>query len=132
MTGVKHMKWWGWGVEGVAFNPDNKPKLAPFVLKAVGLDLLASAPKPPITFDELDVPDSQLPEALRSSLTEAVGETYVITEDMDRVVHTYGKSLRDLLRIRANILGSPMSWSIRLTRTRSARWSTPPRPLTPS
>ena len=20
MTGVKHMKWWGWGVEGVAFH----------------------------------------------------------------------------------------------------------------
>ena len=25
MTGVKHMKWWGWGVEGVAFHHEDKP-----------------------------------------------------------------------------------------------------------
>ncbi|HIT74503.1 MAG TPA: FAD-binding oxidoreductase [Candidatus Avipropionibacterium avicola] len=97
------MKWWGWGVEGVAFNPDNKPKLAPFVLDAVGLDL-SSTPTPPISFDDLDVPAPQLPNSLQDDLVEAVGETYVHTDDMDRVVHTYGKSLRDLIRIRANIL----------------------------
>ena len=31
MTGVKHMKWWGWGVEGVAFHHEDKPAFAPFV-----------------------------------------------------------------------------------------------------
>ena len=104
MTGVKHMKWWGWGVEGVAFHHEDKPKLAPFVLDAVGLDLLATEPKPPIAFDELDVPASQLSDRLRSTLADVVGETYLLTDDKDRVVHTYGKSLRDLLRIRHNIL----------------------------
>ncbi|WP_230207784.1 hypothetical protein [Microlunatus sp. Gsoil 973] len=43
---VKHMKWWGWGVEGVAFHFDDKPKFAPFVKKAVGLDLSGEAPPP--------------------------------------------------------------------------------------
>ncbi|MDN5727188.1 MAG: FAD-dependent oxidoreductase, partial [Propionibacteriales bacterium] len=103
MTGVKHMKWWGWGVEGVAFNHENKPGMAPFVKMAVGLDLTKPAIAP-IAFDELDVPASQLNKELRTKLIAAVGETYVITEDMDRVVHTYGKSLRDLLRIRTNVL----------------------------
>src|SRR5690606_4097848 len=102
-TGVKHMKWWGWGVEGVAFHHEDKPKLAPFVLQAVGLDLHGPAAQP-ISFDALDVPASQLPDSLQATLTAAVGETYVATDDMDRVVHTYGKSLRDLLRIRANLL----------------------------
>ena len=25
MPDVKHMKWWGWGVEGVAFHHEDKP-----------------------------------------------------------------------------------------------------------
>ncbi|MGD7789092.1 FAD-binding oxidoreductase [Propionibacteriaceae bacterium Y1700] len=103
MTGVKHMKWWGWGVEGVAFNHENKPAMAPFVKEAVGLDLTKPAIAP-MAFEDLDVPASQLSDKLKSALTKAVGETYVITDDMDRVVHTYGKSLRDLLRIRNNVL----------------------------
>ena len=28
---VKHMKWWGWGVEGVGFHHEDKPGFAPFV-----------------------------------------------------------------------------------------------------
>lgn len=103
MTGVKHMKWWGWGVEGVAFHHEDKPKLAPFVRKAVGLDLDTAAPAPALDFSTLDVPASQLPAPLRAHLVAALGATYVVTDDQDRVVHTYGKSLRDLLRIRANI-----------------------------
>lgn len=104
MTGVKHMKWWGWGVEGVAFHHEDKPKLAPFVLKAVGLDLNTAQPMPALDFATLNVPGSKLPLQLRDELVAAVGETYVTTDDEERVVHTYGKSLRDLLRIRANIL----------------------------
>ncbi|MFW6598997.1 FAD-binding oxidoreductase [Propionibacteriaceae bacterium Y2011] len=104
MTGVKHMKWWGWGVEGVAFHHEDKPKLAPFVREAVGLDLDTTSPTPAMDFGDLKVPDSQLTDKLRDELVEAVGETYVLLDDEDRVVHTYGKSLRDLLRIRRNIL----------------------------
>ena len=37
MSDVKHMKWWGWGLEGVGFHYDDKPGFAPFVLQAVGL-----------------------------------------------------------------------------------------------
>ncbi|MGD7705403.1 FAD-binding oxidoreductase [Microlunatus sp. Y2014] len=104
MTGVKHMKWWGWGVEGVAFHHEDKPKLAPFVREAVGLDLDTTSPTPAMDFGDLKVPDSQLTDKLRDELVEAVGETYVLLDAEERVVHTYGKSLRDLLRIRRNIL----------------------------
>ena len=43
MTGVKHMKWWGWGVEGVAFHHEDKPAFAPFVSDKVGLDITRRA-----------------------------------------------------------------------------------------
>jgi alkyldihydroxyacetonephosphate synthase len=39
MTTVKHMKWWGWGVEGVAFHHEDKPAFAPFVRKVIDLDV---------------------------------------------------------------------------------------------
>ena len=31
MPAVKHMKWWGWGVDGVSFHHEDKPALGPFV-----------------------------------------------------------------------------------------------------
>ncbi len=101
--GVKHMKWWGWGVEGVGFHHEDKPNLRPFVIKAVGLDLNQPAAGQ-VAFDDLDVPASRLGDDLAGPLREAVGAEYVLTDDMDRIVHTYGKSLRDLLRLRGGIL----------------------------
>lgn len=47
MTGkndVEHMKWWGWGVAGVGFHHEDKPGFAPFVLKAVAIDLWNAKP----------------------------------------------------------------------------------------
>ncbi|BDI23705.1 FAD-binding oxidoreductase [Herbiconiux sp. L3-i23] len=103
MTDVAHMKWWGWGVEGVAFHHEDKPAFAPFVKKAVGLDLSQPAGSPP-SFDDLTVPASTAPAELIEALAGVVGANRVVTDDLDRVVHTYGKSIRDLMRIRAGLL----------------------------
>ena len=103
MTDVQHMKWWGWGIEGVAFHHEDKPAFAPFVKKAVGLDVWQPAGAEPV-FAELDVPASLAPESLVSALTGVVGEKHTITDDLQRVIHTYGKSIRDLMRVRAGIL----------------------------
>ncbi|MFD1721492.1 FAD-binding oxidoreductase [Amnibacterium endophyticum] len=101
---VEHMKWWGWGVPGVAFHHEDKPEFAPFVKNAVGLDLHAAQPLEQPDFGALDVPASIAPDALREALARAVGEGNVRDDDLDRVVHTYGKSLRDLVRVRAGDL----------------------------
>ncbi|RUR00867.1 FAD-binding oxidoreductase [Labedella endophytica] len=103
MTDVAHMKWWGWGVEGVGFHHEDKPAFAPFVKKAVGLDVSA----PPAAVDDfstVDVPASRLPGDALTALTAIVGAGYALTDDLERVVHTYGKSIRDLLRLRAHLL----------------------------
>jgi alkyldihydroxyacetonephosphate synthase len=103
VNGVTHQKWWGWGVEGIAFHHDDKPKFAPFVFDRVGIDL--GAPRtPPPAFEELDVPASRLGDDLVAALHAAVGADDVVTDDMDRVVHTYGKGLADLVRVRAGDL----------------------------
>lgn len=101
---VEHMKWWGWGEAHIAFHHEDKPALAPFARDKLGLDLDAPpAPRP--EFAALDVPEPALPPELRAALVEAVGLQHVTSEPLDRVVHAYGKSLRDLVRVRRGDLG---------------------------
>src|SRR5690606_39647617 len=59
MTDVTHQKWWGWGVEGIAFHHEDKPHFAPFVLEEIGIDLSQPGTPPP-DFDDIDVPASRL------------------------------------------------------------------------
>jgi alkyldihydroxyacetonephosphate synthase len=108
---VQHQKWWGWGVEGISFTYDDKPRFPAFAMDKIGIDL--SAPKsPPPVFDDLEVPESRLgTEAnngvsgeLGDVLRTAVGDENVVTDELDRVVHTYGKGLADLVRVRASDL----------------------------
>ncbi len=98
MTGVKHQKWWGWGVEGIAFDPSSKPNFSPFVKKVIGLDI--SKPGRAPKFEDLKVPASLMDPALAAQLRTVVGERFYLDDDMDRVVHTYGKGVRDLMRLR--------------------------------
>ncbi len=108
MTDVKHMKWWGWGNEGVGFHHEDKPGFAPFVEFTVGLDLNVAERAGEPSFAALKVPKSNASAAFTKSLAAIVGANHVTTDDMVRVIHTYGKSLRDLVRIRGNaILRSP-------------------------
>ncbi len=94
----------GLGEEGVAFSHEDKPALRDFIRQAVEVDV-AQHGRPPIGFEALDVPPCRLPGALRDALAEAVGAEQVCTDDLDRVVHMRGKSLRDLVRTRRGDLG---------------------------
>src|SRR6187200_2150761 len=99
MPGLKHMKWWGWGVEGVAFHHEDKPGFRPFVIEAVDLDVDTPTTSS-ISLDTLTVPKPMITDELLGELRDAVGAENVVSDDLDRIVHTYGKSVRDLLRLR--------------------------------
>ena len=100
MPDVKHMKWWGWGVEGVAFHHEDKPAFRPFVIEAIDLDV-NTEPTAAMSMDPLDVPRPMIGDELIDELADAVGRPNVVSDEADRIVHTYGKSVRDLLRLRA-------------------------------
>jgi alkyldihydroxyacetonephosphate synthase len=100
MADVKHMKWWGWGVEGVSFHHEDKPGFRPFVINAIDLDV-DTPPTAPVSLDDLPIPAPMISDQLLAELTDAVGAENAVQDDLDRIVHTYGKSARDLLRIRA-------------------------------
>ena len=93
------MKWWGWGSEGVSFTHEDKPQLAPFIERVLGLKV-GAATSSPVRFEDLDVAGPKLPDALRAGLEAAVGTEFVSVDRRDRVVHARGKSLRDLIRQR--------------------------------
>ena len=90
---VQHMKWWGWGDEKVTFTHEDKPDLAPFVREKIGIDL--DGPRDAvIDFASLSIGAPIVSDGLRDALAEALREDQVTSEPMERVVHTYGKSLR--------------------------------------
>jgi alkyldihydroxyacetonephosphate synthase len=97
------MKWWGWGQEGVGFTHEDKPDLAPFIARAIGVDVGRKVAAP-VRFDRLRIPDPQLPPGLRAALERVVTAPFVSTDPLDRVVHGRGKSLRDLIRQRTGDL----------------------------
>jgi alkyldihydroxyacetonephosphate synthase len=90
------MKWWGWGLEGIEFTHDDKPDLAPFIERVLGVRV-GPATAAPVGFQDLPVPETVAPDALRETLEQAVGADFVSVDRLDRVVHTRGKSLRDLI-----------------------------------
>ena len=93
------MKWWGWGDEDISFSHDDKPAFGPFIERHLGVDVGQTGTHP-TAFDELEIPDPQLADALRAALERAVGDAHVSDDELDRIVHTRGKSLRDLVRQR--------------------------------
>ena len=98
------MKWWGWGEDGVEFTHEDKPDLAPFIARAIGLDI-AGVTMPRVRFEELAIPDPELPEGLRAALERVLGADFVSLEPRDRLVHARGKSVRDLILQRRGELG---------------------------
>ncbi|WP_211191988.1 FAD-binding oxidoreductase [Actinoplanes sp. TBRC 11911] len=104
-TDVPHMKWWGWGVDGVSFSYANMPAFAPFIKKVVGLDLETRVAGQAPSFDDLEVPPSRIDDDLVKALTEVAGADNVLTTAHERVLHTFGKSVRDLMRMRAGDFG---------------------------
>jgi alkyldihydroxyacetonephosphate synthase len=98
------MKWWGWGDEGVSFTHTDKPALAPFIKRHLGLDVEGHTSRP-VAFDDLRIPEPSMAPDLQAALEAAVGGEAVSTDPLDRVVHARGKCLRDLVRHRRGDLG---------------------------
>ena len=102
--GVKQQKWWGWGIEGRSFHFDDKPKFPGFVMDVIGIDIHKPAPTVR-EFSSLDVPASRLTPQLKDELTSILGAEFVVTDDEYRVIHAFGKGVRDLVRVRRGDLG---------------------------
>jgi alkyldihydroxyacetonephosphate synthase len=101
---MQHMKWWGWGEEGVSFQHNDKPAFAAFIKTHIDVDV-TQEPATVAPLDKLPIAPSLAPPALRAALQAVVGPDNLKDDALDRVVHAYGKGLRDLVRIRRGDMG---------------------------
>ena len=96
-------KWWGWGLEGIEYDMDARPSLWPWIRQKGELgddpDL-----RPRVDLSEIRLPPARNTESLASALRMVVGDCNVRGDDDDRLVHCYGRSYRDVARLRAGIV----------------------------
>jgi alkyldihydroxyacetonephosphate synthase len=62
---------------------------------------------PPVVLEDISLPASRLDDPMLASLRKLLGEECVRTDRRSRVEHAYGKSYRDLVRIRAGHIPNP-------------------------
>jgi alkyldihydroxyacetonephosphate synthase len=90
------MKWWGWG------DPARREELRPDVLEFLRAELgISGEPTPPVGLEDVELPESTLPERARVALTGTVGEQWVRDDRLTRITHAAGKGYADLVRLRA-------------------------------
>lgn len=99
------MKWWGWGAPEKSFALDARPNAWPWIKAKLGVT--DEVHRPPVDAATIQLPAVRLDQAALEALATAVGEVNVTTNASDRLAHAYGKSYRDLVRIRAGEVPNP-------------------------
>ncbi len=95
----KGLKWNGWGLAGHDFElGDREDAFWDYIAAEIGRESLEAVA--PIALEDLRLPASRLPRQARAELNDAVGAEHVRSDAYERAFHTYGKSFRDLIRIR--------------------------------
>jgi alkyldihydroxyacetonephosphate synthase len=93
------MKWYGWGGERDSFDPADRPYLWPFAQKHLQISA-TQARAAPVPLDSIRLP----PRRDNAPFLACVADIFPVSrwslEDFDRIIHSYGKSTRDLWRIR--------------------------------
>jgi alkyldihydroxyacetonephosphate synthase len=102
---IEQMKWWGWGGENLEFNIEDKPGLWPFIADVVGIE---GEPvfTPPVKMDDIELPPQTLNEFFIKEIKSFIDQERFRFDKADRLIHSYGKSFRDLWRIRHGIVNS--------------------------
>lgn len=103
LTTMRMMTFTGWGDPHKATDPSRLPKLWPFIHRTIGL---TAAHRTPVADPEkIDLPPSRADAGLLAALRAIVGAAHAATDHRNRVLHSYGKSYRDLLRAQRGEIG---------------------------
>lgn len=98
-------KWWGWGEASKRFSLDRKPRFWPFLEAQLGT--LTQTPARPVAREEIVLSASRLTTDDRTALQLILGRDGLSVDPAERLVHSYGKSYRDLVRIRRGDVPHP-------------------------
>lgn len=101
------MKWWGWGDPNKAFDISLRPKVWSFIEKYVGIyGDPNEITTPPVSLESIQLPERKVDSLFEAKFKSILKKEQIFTDFHERLVHSYGKSFRDLLRIRAGIVES--------------------------
>lgn len=89
------MRWWGWGVDG--HDKPIKPGATEILKSVCGMEDVHT---PPVKLEDVKVNPSKLDADDIAALKAIVGDEFFKDDHYTRVMHTYGRSYPDLLRLR--------------------------------
>ena len=89
-------RWARWGRDHDALRLDNWPKLKAYLAEQLGP--LHDPPDQPAALESIQPPPSRLPNDLREALTQHLGPDQISLDDHDRLIHSVGRSYRDVVR----------------------------------
>jgi len=102
---IPNLRWWGWGTFDQSYDLSNRPGFWPFMQARLGV-----GPGPlaePVSLDSIALPPPHLEADLLRGLRKKFGPTVVNTSHEARILHAYGKSYKDLVRVRRGQVAHP-------------------------
>ncbi|GAB4399994.1 MAG: FAD-binding oxidoreductase [Anaerolineales bacterium] len=103
---IPNLRWWGWGTLDQTYSLENRPRLWPTLRQWLALPEDISH-TPPVLLDDIDLRPPRLSDADLAALRKVAGEDAVRLDRLSRVEHAFGKSYRDLVRVRAGVVPNP-------------------------
>ncbi|RLC89541.1 MAG: FAD-binding oxidoreductase [Chloroflexi bacterium] len=105
---IPNLRWWGWGTLDQDYSLEGRPAFWPTLQKWLELpDEAIEHETLPVSLEEISLRPPRLDAPMLSSLRRLLGEETVRTDKRARVEHAYGKSYRDLIRVRAGHIPNP-------------------------
>jgi alkyldihydroxyacetonephosphate synthase len=102
---MKQMKWWGWGSDQVTFDIENRPNLWPFITRVLGVAETLNKTSP-VNFSNVTLPNKNINNPFLDVIQKKINSNQIFMDDKERLLHAYGKSYRDLWRVRQGIVSS--------------------------
>ncbi len=105
---IQNLRWWGWGTVDQGYSLEGCTAFWPALREWLKLpDEAIERQTPPVSLEEIALRSPRLDDPVLASLRALLGEQGVRTDKLARVEHAYGKSYRDLIRIRAGHIPNP-------------------------
>jgi alkyldihydroxyacetonephosphate synthase len=102
---IPNLRWWGWGTLDRTYDLANRPNFLPFMQAHLGV---GSGPvTEPVALDAIKLPPPRLDVQVLRELLKQLGAAIVNDHPAARILHAYGKSYKDLVRLRCGEVTHP-------------------------